>query len=92
MITKTKDGEMWGYNKVSREIVQSAVGKSSGIDAGVLAGAGGSSAGVLGGVGGGYGKSSQESQRIESTTTVFLLLHFDDNDINIDYKLSATKF
>ncbi len=92
MITKTSNGEMWGYDKVSREVVQSAVGKSSGIGAGLLGGGGGSSAGVLGGIGGGYGKSSQKSQRIESTTTVFLLLYFDDDDVIIDYKLSATKF
>lgn len=96
MITKTGNGEMWGYDKVSREVAQAAVGASSGIGGGGGAGLFGAGSGVLGGVlggiGGGYGKTSQQSQRSESTTTVFLLLYFNDDGVVIDYKLSTTKF
>lgn len=96
MITKTGNGEMWGYDKVSREVVQASVGSSSGIGggggAGMLGAGSGVLGGVLGGITGGYSKSSQQSQTRESTTTVFLLLYFNDDDVVIDYKLSATKF
>ena len=59
MITKSGRGEMWGYDKVSREVASAAVGATSGVGAGglgLLGGAGGGVlGGVLGGVGGGYG-------------------------------------
>lgn len=96
MITKSGRGEMWGYDKVSREVASAAVGERSGVSAGglgLLGGAGGGVlGGVLGGVGGGYGQSSQQSRRTESTTTIFVLVYFDEKNVVTDYKLSATKY
>lgn len=88
LVTKQEKGEMWGYDKVSREIAEAATGMSVGATT-LFGGAGG---GVLGGILGGVGGGAQESKRIESTTTVFLLIYFDEKEIVTDYKLSATKF
>ena len=112
MVTKSGSGEMWGYDKVSREVAEAAVGArvgartgaTSSLGAGGLglagAGAGGIIGGVLGGLAGGYGQSvgqssqqtSDQSRRTESTTTVFLLVYFDEKGVVNDYRLSATKF
>ena len=97
MITKSGRGEMWGYDKVSREVASADVGERSGVSAGgglgLLGGAGGGVlGGVLGGVGGGYGQSSQQSRSTESTKTIFVLVYFDEKNVVTDYKLSATKF
>ena len=96
MVTKSGSGEMWGYDKVSREVAQAAVGSGSTIGAGGLGlvggGAGGALGGILGGIGGTYGQSAQQSRRTESTTTFFMLIYFDDKNVVTDYKLSATKF
>jgi len=88
LVTKQGKGEMWGYDKVSREVAEAATGMSMGATA-LFGGAGG---GVLGGILGGVGGGAQESRRVESTTTVFLLIYFDEQGIVTDYKLSATKF
>lgn len=120
MITKSGPGEMWGYDKVSREVAETATGARMGastgarteaggrIGAGGLGLVGGGSGGVIGGilagVAGGYGQaagqsqrqSSQQSQkqirRTETTTTIFLLVYFDEKGVVTDYRLSATKF
>jgi len=112
MVTRSGSGEMWGYDKVSREVAEAAtgakVGASSASGARVGAGGaglvGGAGAGVLGGVvglvGGSAGQSAsqsqqqtqQQSRRTETTTTVFLLVYFDEKGIVNDYRLSATKF
>ena len=96
MITKSGPGEMWGYDKVSMEVARAAVGSASGVSAGALGlvggGGGGVIGGVLGGIGGGYGQSSQQSRWTESTTTFFMLIYFDEEDVVANYKLSATKF
>jgi hypothetical protein len=120
MVTKSGRTEMWGYDKVSREVAEAATGAAVGARTGASAGAGarvgggggglagggggGIIGGVLGSVGGAVGQSASQSQqqssvqtqeqsrRIESTTTVFLLVYFDDNGVVTDYRLSATKF
>jgi len=43
----------------------------------------------VGGVAGAGGSSGQVQQ---STTTIFLLVYFNEANVVIDYKLSATKF
>jgi hypothetical protein len=88
LVTSLEKGEMWGYDKVSRELAEAATGISLGATS-LFGGAGG---GVLGGILGGIGGGAQESRRVESTTTVFLLVYFDKQGIVTDYKLSATKF
>lgn len=112
MVTKSGSGEMWGYDKVSREVAEAAtgarVGASSAAGSRVGAGGaglvGGAGAGVLGGVlglvGGSTGQAAAQSQqqtqqqarRTETTTTVFLLVYFDEKGMVNDYRLSATKF
>ena len=82
MITKSGPGEMWGYDKVSREVVEAATGARTGastgarteaegrIGAGGLGLIGGGSAGLIGGVLagviGGYGEAAGQSQRQSS--------------------------
>jgi hypothetical protein len=69
MVTRSGSGEMWGYDKVSREVAESAtgarVGASSASGASVGGGVGGlvggAGAGVLGGVLGGIGGSSGQA-------------------------------
>jgi hypothetical protein len=112
MVTRSGSGEMWGYDKVSREVAESAtggrVGASSASGARVGAGGaglvGGAGAGVVGGVlglvGGSTGQSAtqnqqqtqQQSRRTETTSTVFLLVYYNDKGVVTDYRLSATKF
>ena len=120
MVTRSGSGEMWGYDKVSREMAESATGARVGASVGASSAAGsrvgasgaglvgGAGAGVLGGVlglvGGSVGQSAAQSQqqtsqqsqqqarRTESTTTVFLLVYYDDKGVVTDYRLSATKF
>lgn len=112
MVTRSGSGEMWGYDKVSRDVAESAtsarVGASSASGASVGGGVGGlvggAGVGVLGGVLGGIGGSSgqaaaqsqqqtqQQSSRTERTTTVFLLVYYNDKGVVTDYRLSATKF
>jgi len=104
MITKSGPAEMWGYDKVSREVAEAAFGARSAAGGSVGAGGlglvggagGGVLGGVLGGLGGSYGQSveqsSQERRRTVSTTTLFLLVYFDEKGVVSDYKLSATKF
>jgi hypothetical protein len=97
MVTRSGSGEMWGYDKVSREVAEAATGASVGASS--AAGAGGFG-GVLGLGGGGGGQAAtqrqqqtqQQTRRIESTTTVFLLIYYDDKGVVTDYRLSATKF
>lgn len=96
MITKSGAGEMWGYDRVSREVVEAAVGGTAGASSGT---------GTVGGVGlfvagVGSGSSAQQStqqssaqnQRTATTTTLFLLVYFDEKGIVNDYRISATKF
>ena len=112
MVTRSGSGEMWGYDKVSREVAEAATGATVGANsasgarvgaggAGLVGGAGsGVLGGVLGLVGGSTGQSAAQSQqqaqqqarRTESTTTVFLLVYYDDKGVVTDYRLSATKF
>jgi hypothetical protein len=119
MVTRSGSGEMWGYDKVSRDVAEGAsgarVGASSASGAqvgggggGLIGGAGGliggAGAGVLGGVlgwvGGSTGQAAAQSQqqtqqqarRTESTSTVFLLVYYNDKGVVTDYRLSATKF
>jgi len=120
MITKSGAGEMWGYDKVSREVAEAATGARVGASAGASSAAGsrvgvggaglvgGGAPGVIGGVlglvGGSVGQATsqnqqqssqqtqQQSRRTETTTTVFLLVYFDEKGIVNDYRLSATKF
>ena len=120
MVTRSGSGEMWGYDKVSREVAEAAtgarvgasVGASSAADSRVGAGGaglvGGGAPGIIGGVlglvGGSMGQAAAQSQqqssqqtqqqarRMESTTTVFLLVYYDDKGVVTDYRLSATKF
>jgi hypothetical protein len=84
----------------------SASGSQVGGGAGGLVG--GAGAGALGGViglfGGSMGQAAAQSQqqssqqtqqqarRTESTTTVFLLIYYNDKGVVTDYRLSATKF
>jgi hypothetical protein len=75
MVTRSGSGEMWGYDKVSREVAESAtgarVGASSASGARVGAGGtgliGGAGAGVVGGVlgivGGSSGQAASQSQQ-----------------------------
>ncbi len=112
MVTRSGSGEMWGYDKVSREVAEAATGASAGaasasgarVGGGVGGLVGGAGVGVLGGVLGGIGGSSgqaaaqsqqqtqQQSRRTETTTTVFLLVYYNDKGVVTDYRLSATKF
>ncbi len=112
MVTRSGSGEMWGYDKVSREVADVATGArveassaaGSTVGAGGAGLVGGAGAGVLGGVlglvGGSTGQSAAQSQqqtqqqarRTESTTTVFLLIYYNDKGVVTDYRLSATKF
>lgn len=120
MITKSGPGEMWGYDKVSREVAETATGARMRASTGarteargrigggglglVGGGGGGVIGGILAGIAGGYGEaasqrqrqSSQQSQkqirRTETTTTIFLLVYFDEKGVVTDYRLSATKF
>lgn len=80
LITTTTSGEMWGYDRVSRETASSAFG------IGVLGG-GLHGAGFLGGVAG--ARSDSTTQTVK---TLFLLIYFDKNETVADYKLSATRF
>jgi hypothetical protein len=97
MVTRSGSGEMWGYDKVSREVAEAATGASVGASSGAVAGGGG---GILGLAGGGAAQSAaqrqqqtqQQARRTESTTTVFLLIYYDDKGVVTDYRLSATKF
>jgi hypothetical protein len=112
MVTRSGSGEMWGYDKVSRDVAEGAtgarVGASSASGAQVGGGGGGliggAGAGVLGGVlgwvGGSTGQAAaqtqqqtqQQARRTESTSTVFLLVYYNDKGVVTDYRLSATKF
>ncbi|MBI4529218.1 MAG: hypothetical protein HY695_35925 [Deltaproteobacteria bacterium] len=112
MVTRSGAGEMWGYDKVSRDMAEAATGARVGaigasgarIGAGGAGLIGGAGAGVLGGViglvGGSVGQSATQTQqqtqeqarRTESTTTVFLLVYYNDKGVVTDYRLSATKF
>ena len=112
MVTRSGSGEMWGYDKVSREVAEAATGartgaaSASGAQMGGGAGGlvGGAGAGVLGGVvglfGGSAGQAAAQSQqqaqvqgrRTESTSTVFLLIYYNEKGVVTDYRLSATKF
>jgi len=112
MVTRSGSGEMWGYDKVSREVAESATGARAGAASASGASVGGGVGGLVGGVGvgvlggaiGGIGGSTgqsasqsqqqtqQQSRRTESTTTVFLLVYYDDRGVVTDYRLSATKF
>ncbi len=84
LVTKSGPGEMWGYDKVSREVVYSTFSVGAGVLGGGLPGGA-----LVGGVAGAGGSSGQVQQ---STTTVFLLVYFNEANVVIDYKLSATKF
>tara|TARA_Y100001936_G_C16033969_1_gene647343 strand:- start:736 stop:1203 length:468 start_codon:yes stop_codon:yes gene_type:complete len=79
LITKEGDIEMWGYDKISREVAYGSFGL--GFGGGGIAG----NALLLGGISGSQGHSSQ------SNKTVFLLIYFKE-DIVVDYKLSVTRF
>ena len=112
MVTRSGSGEIWGYDKVSREVAEAATGartgaaSASGAQMGGGAGGlvGGAGAGVLGGVvglfGGSAGQAAAQSQqqaqvqgrRTESTSTVFLLIYYNEKGVVTDYRLSATKF
>ena len=112
MVTRSGSGEMWGYDKVSREVAESATGARAGaasasgatVGGGIGGLVGGAGVGVLGGVLGGIGGSSgqaatqsqqqtqQQARRVETTTTVFLLVYYNDKGVVTDYRLSATKF
>jgi hypothetical protein len=79
MVTRSGPGEMWGYDKVSREVAEAATGASA--DArmgahteaggrigagglGLVGGAGGGViGGVLGGISGAYGQAAGQSQQ-----------------------------
>lgn len=112
MVTRSGSGEMWGYDKVSREVAESATGAKAGassssgarVGAGGAGLVGGAGAGVLGGVlglvGGSTGQAAsqnqqqtqQQARRTETTSTVFLLVYYNDKGVVTDYRLSATKF
>jgi outer membrane protein assembly factor BamE (lipoprotein component of BamABCDE complex) len=80
LVTMKNEYEMWGYDKVSREVAYTAFGL--GLGGGGAVGAGG--IGGLGGLSTGYST--------QSTKTLFLLIYFDKNLVVSDYKLSATRF
>lgn len=80
LVTTTSSGEMWGYDRVSRETASSAFG------IGVLGG-GLPGAGLLGGV-----ASARSDSTTQTVKTIFLLIYFDKNETVADYKLSATRF
>lgn len=84
LVTKSGPGEMWGYDKVSREVAYSTFSLGAGVLGGGLPGGA-----LIGGVAGAGVSSGQVQQ---STTTLFLLVYFNDANVVIDYKLSATKF
>lgn len=96
MITTSKPGEMWGYDKVSREVIESSAGSIGGLGGGLGGLVGGLGGGVLGagigGIVGGVQQDQRSGQRTESTTTFFMLIYFDEKGVVRDYKLSATKF
>lgn len=82
MITKSGRGEMWGYDKVSREVAEGAVGAK--VE---------SRSGATGSMGaGGSQQTSDQRRRTETSTSVFLLIYFDEKGAVTDYRLSATKF
>ena len=81
LVTTTQaGGEMWGYDRVSRETAFSSFG------IGVLGGGLPGDA-LIGGVAG--AKAGQTTQTVR---TLFLLIYFDKDSTVIDYKLSATRF
>lgn len=105
MITSTGNGgEMWGYDKMSREVAQSSLGTTDatvgGIGGKVGAGILGFGQRTIGAIGGGlgvgrtsgYSTSSSKNKTTETTKTVFLLVYFNKEGKVINSKLSATKF
>jgi outer membrane protein assembly factor BamE (lipoprotein component of BamABCDE complex) len=84
--TKGTNGvaEVWTYEKVSSDYVDSQVS----VGAGGGLGGGGSSIGGGGGLFGGYGKQKGSS----SVRTVTLIIKFDDNEIVSDYNIMETNF
>jgi hypothetical protein len=84
--TKGTNGvaEVWTYDKVSSEYVNSQVNAGGGVGAG----GGGSAWGVGGGLFGGYGKQKGNS----SVRTVTLIIKFDEDEIVQDYQIMETNF
>ncbi len=80
IVTRRDGGEMWVYDKVSSQQTDSAFGL-----AGVGVGADGSAAG-------GMGASAGRRSSTRSETTVMLIIHFDEQDVVSDYKITQTKF
>jgi len=79
--TTSTGGEMWGYDRVSRDVAYSAYG---------IGGIGGSSVGGAGIIGGGIG--ARAGSQTQTVRTMFLLIYFDKKDTVVDYKVSATRF
>lgn len=80
-VTSTSSGgEMWGYDRVSREVASNAFG--IGILGGGLPGGA-----LLGGI-----ASARTETTKQTVRTMFLLVYFDKNDTVTDYKISATRF
>ncbi len=78
--TTSSGGEMWGYDRVSRDVTYNAFG---------IGGIGG--AGVGGGIIGG-GVAARTGSQTQTVRTMFLLIYFDKKDKVVDYKISATRF
>lgn len=79
LITHEDSIDMWGYDKISRNVAYGSFG---------LGGLGGGLAGsaLLGGM-----ISGKQGYSEQTTKTVFLLLYFKKNML-VEYKLSSTKF
>jgi len=79
--TTPTGGEMWGYDRVSREVASWAFGIGLG---------GGGHPGedaFIGGIAGARAGTTSQTVR-----TLFLLIYFDKEGTVTDYKLSATRF
>lgn len=105
MITSTADGgEMWGYDRISTETIQSTMVTADGATgsinawggAGFIGAIGRGVGGIIGGLGGSktsaYGSASKQGRETQTTKTIFLLVYFDKDGKVTNTKLSATKF
>lgn len=78
--TTASGGEMWGYDRVSREVAYGAFGL------GILGG-GAPGDGFVAGIAG-----ARAGRTTQTVRTFFLLIYFDTKDRVTDYKLSGTRF
>lgn len=80
IVTRSDDGDLWVYDKVSSREANTSFGIG-----GIVGGFGSGTLGI-----GGLGVGANDSVRSE--TTVMLIVYYDKNDLVRDYKITQTKF